>query len=137
MWVLLGITTLRFHRAVSLQQSDVLSTSWAYRMPLYPLAPIWLITTSVMSLGGMFYLGLFPIGASPSANAFFQEYIGVVVVVFFALVYKCYFRTNFTDLRTADLVTGRLIPEPEDLKFIEHYRTLPLWRRFISYFSGS
>lgn len=60
-----------------------------------------------------FWLALFPIGAPPSASAFFQSYLGLPTVLICWIGYKLYSKNwrLLIPVNEIDLDTGRLVPD--------------------------
>src|SRR5690606_12702086 len=54
-----------------------------------------------------FWTALWPIGADPDPEVFFQAYLAVPVVILFYAGYKIYHRTPFVRAKDMDLVTGK------------------------------
>ena len=52
-------------------------------------------------------MALFPIGAQPSAYAFFESYIAAPIVLGFYIFWKVVKRTRFVRAQEVDLVSGR------------------------------
>jgi len=62
---------------------------------------------NILCLISQFYIAIFPVGASPSAEAFFQAYLAAPILILFYVVWKIWKRTPFMRPSTIDLVTGR------------------------------
>ncbi|KAL7266644.1 histidine permease [Rhizina undulata] len=54
-----------------------------------------------------FWVALWPVGQKPDAQAFFEVYLTVPVVIAFYVPYKIYYKTPFVRAKDMDLVTGR------------------------------
>lgn len=62
-----------------------------------------------------FWLAIFPIDAKPSANNFFQQVLGLPVIVASWIFYKIWYRSwqMVIPAEKIDLQTGRLLPDPQ------------------------
>ncbi|CUM46402.1 uncharacterized protein AC631_05324 [Debaryomyces fabryi] len=65
-----------------------------------------------------FWISLFPLGQSPNATTFFENYLGAVVVLVFLVSHKLYSRklNTIVPLATMDLDTGRRETDIDKLK---------------------
>lgn len=79
------------------------------------------ITGSIISLGIVLailglevWVALFPIGEQPSAEAFFEIWLSLPIVLAFFICHKLYYRKPFVNPATVDLVTGARLKTPED-----------------------
>jgi len=137
-WVILAICSIRFHAAIRAQKSTILEGKYAYRARFWPVGPIFLGVGAFLVLVGLFADALYPVGGTPlSAYDFFETYLGVPLVLAAMIGYKVIFRTKIRRAREIDLVTGHQPLTEEQEKFLDHYYTLPLWRRVWSYISTS
>ncbi|KAM3070515.1 hypothetical protein ACMFMG_010336 [Clarireedia jacksonii] len=132
-WFIISFTNWRFHQALEAQNDNLFSQPYAWKSTKWPLAPFWLATVTTLILAGCLAAGINPIGATPSVSNFFQYTLGLLIVIFFTLIYKTVIRTPFRDLKTADLVTGRRILGAEELRQLDEYYSRPQWRRFLTY----
>ena len=103
-WVIIAWTSFRFHRALELQKDPLLTEPYAWRSFLWPLAPVWLMLTSLFLLAGCVTIG-----------------------------YKVIFRTSYRQLRKADHGTGRHTITPDEMNELDRYYSMPRWRRFMTY----
>jgi amino acid transporter len=78
-----------------------------------------------------FWTGLWPIGASPNAKAFFSVYLAVPCVLAFYIPYKLYFKTPFVRAKDMDLATGRRELDLDQLLAEERAEQAnwPAWKR--------
>jgi amino acid transporter len=86
---------------------------------------------NILCLVAQFYIAVFPLDASPSAEAFFQAYLAAPIVILFFVVWKIWKRTPFRRPTTIDLVTGRRSLDTQELIDEERAEraTWPLWKR--------
>ena len=75
-----------------------------------PFAAMFGVTGSWIGLGfnilcliAQFYVALFPIGASPSAMTFFQNYLAFPIVIIFFVGYKLFYRQWTIGVRISDI----------------------------------
>ncbi|CAF3212836.1 unnamed protein product [Rotaria sp. Silwood2] len=78
-----------------------------------------------------FYIAMFPQGAHPSAQAFFQAYFAVPFVIIFYVVWKIWKRPPFMRPSTIDLVSGRRLLDTQEVIAEERAErmTWPVWKR--------
>ncbi|GMM52384.1 Dip5 protein [Starmerella bacillaris] len=85
-------------------------------------------------LGLEVWVALFPIGESPSAEAFFEVWLSLPIVLAFYIGHKLYYRKPFVYPSTVDLVTGARIKTEEEMNATDEdqvvLRQLPKWRRY-------
>ncbi|KAL3462743.1 proline-specific permease [Aspergillus heterothallicus] len=137
-WLVLSICSIRFHAAVRAQNSPILDGKYAYRALFWPLGPIFLGLCSLLTLMGLFAASLYPVDGTPlDAYDFFSTYLGVPLVVTVIVGYKLIFRTKFRRASEIDLATGYQPLSEENERFLDHYYSLPMWRRIWSYISTS
>ncbi|RDW76926.1 hypothetical protein BP6252_04979 [Coleophoma cylindrospora] len=132
-WFIIAFTNWRFHQVLEAQNDNLFSQLYAWKSTKWPLAPCWLVIVSTVIFAGCWAAGIKPIGALPSAYNFFEYMLGMLIVVFFTLIYKVIMRTPWRDPKTADLVTGRWILRPEEIQQLDDYYRMPTWRRFLTY----
>ncbi|KAK5125235.1 hypothetical protein LTR85_000911 [Meristemomyces frigidus] len=133
-WIVVGITSLRFRAALKAQNDPLFSQPYAWKCALWPLPPQWLLTCCSFYTGCSFYLALYPIGEdAASAYSFFQYMIGLILIVGLGLFYKLIFRTKLRDPAQVDLQTGRRVLTVEELKMLDEYYTMPGWRKFLGF----
>src|ERR1700737_1331379 len=89
---------------------------------------------NIICLIAQFYIALFPIGSSPSANAFFQAYLAAPIVLAFFIGWKLYHRTRFVKAHEVDLVSGRRDMNLVELRAQEREDRLHwgVWKRYVS-----
>jgi amino acid transporter len=86
---------------------------------------------NILCLIAQFYIAIFPVGSSPSAEAFFEAYLAAPILVVFYLFWKIWKRTPFMRPSTIDLVTGRRVLDTKELIAEEkaERKAWPLWKR--------
>ncbi|KAH9897460.1 amino acid permease [Xylariomycetidae sp. FL2044] len=130
-WVVIGITSLRFRAALKAQNDPLFTETYAWKCSLWPLPPIWLLLCCSFYTACSIYLALYPIGSDePSAYGFFQYMIGLILVVGSGLGYKIVCRTKLRDPKEADLQTGRRPLSQEEVFALDEYGRMPGWRKF-------
>lgn len=133
-WLIVSFTSFRFHKALKIQNDQLLSQLYAWNSTMWPLAPVWLASVSTMLFMCCLAAGILPLGGGPfSAYNFFQYQIGIVLVVVFTVGYKLIIRTPWRDLGTADMLTGRRTLSQAELEQLDAYYKQPKWRRFLTY----
>ncbi|EXJ91451.1 hypothetical protein A1O1_04563 [Capronia coronata CBS 617.96] len=134
-WAIIAFTNFRFRQALRAQNDKIFNQTYGWESTLWPLAPAYLMVISLMLLICLLYLSISPIGASFTANNFFQYTIGLIVIVVFTLAYKILMRTKWQDPATADLVRGRHVISVDEFRILDDYYSRPLWRRIGTYVS--
>ncbi|KAE8454311.1 hypothetical protein EG329_005236 [Mollisiaceae sp. DMI_Dod_QoI] len=133
-WFVICITSWRFRAALKAQNDQLFTEVYAYRTWAWPIPPIWLFSGSTVLLVSCIYLGLYPIGVdTPSVYYFFENMIGVVIVISFTLGYKIIYKTKFRDAKTADLKSGRRTLGKEEIDMLNEYYSRSTIRRFWTY----
>jgi len=64
------------------------------------------LTINLVILGLQIWIGLFPIGESPSAYAFFEIWLSLPIAIFIFAVHKLWYRSKPSNPATVDIVTG-------------------------------
>lgn len=151
-WLAIAWLSFRFRKALELQEDGLLNERFAVRCWLWPLPPIVLSLVSSVLLVCCVYTALEPVVSSFDrfllddlvANTkqdgvvdvvkFFQNTIGLLIILGFTLAYELIKRTGFRNLATADLQTGRLPLSEQEITDLDVYFQKPAWRRFWTYF---
>jgi amino acid transporter len=139
-WFNIGLCHLRFRAALKYngRSTDELTFTAVTGIAGSIYAMIFLVVV----LGIQFWVALFPIGSNGQANAknFFQNYLGVVVIIVFYVGHKLYTRNwrIYIKLKDIDIDTGRriidkdiLIAEMEEDRKIEQAK--PMYIRIWNY----
>ncbi|KAF5013786.1 hypothetical protein FDECE_204 [Fusarium decemcellulare] len=135
-WAIIAVTSIRFHQALRAQADKLFDQTYGWRMLAWPAPPIYLLVVSIMLLVCLFYVAVKPLGGGGfTAYNFFQNLIGLLLIVSTTLGYKLIMRTKWVDPATADLVTGRSHLTVEQIQFLDEYYSRPLWRRLLTYVS--
>ncbi|KAJ4421732.1 hypothetical protein N0V82_003576 [Gnomoniopsis sp. IMI 355080] len=133
-WAVIAITNFRYRAAIKAQNDPLFQQVYAWKCSLWPLPPIWLLMCCSLYIGCAIYLGLYPIGSNtPSAYAFFEYVIGLILVVLSGVGYKIICRTKMRDPRTADLQSGRRPLNEEEILDLDRYNSQPTWRKVKSF----
>ncbi|KAF2138161.1 uncharacterized protein K452DRAFT_234977 [Aplosporella prunicola CBS 121167] len=135
-WIVLVITSWRFRAALKAQNDPLFDQVYAWSASFYN------VTLGVLAAGCAFltaaciYIGLFPLnGDGVSVSSFFQYVLGLILIITSTIGYKLIYRTEFRDVRTVDLVSGRRPLTESDIEELAAYYKQPIWRRFSSYFT--
>lgn len=132
-WMTIPLTNWCMHRCLKAQGDEAFSLRYAYKNRFWPFESIYLFTTTLFCFVCTFWVSASPIDADASASYFFETMLCFPLFVFAYIVYKLWFRTKFQNPKTADLVSGRRPLSETDIKFLDDYYSLPLWRRFLTY----
>jgi len=65
------------------------------------------LALNILCLIAQFYIAIFPIGGTPSAQNFFEAYLAGPIVLAFFVIWKIFKRTHWVKLSEIDLVSGR------------------------------
>jgi len=65
------------------------------------------LALNILCLIAQFYIAIFPIGGSPNAQAFFEAYLAVPIVIAFYVFWKIFKKTRWVQTMEMDLVSGR------------------------------
>jgi amino acid transporter len=86
---------------------------------------------NILCLIAQFYIAIFPIDASPSAEAFFEAYLAAPILILFYVFWKIWKKTPFMRPSTIDLVTGRRLLDTQELIAEEkaERKAWPAWKR--------
>jgi amino acid transporter len=103
----------------------------AFRAPFGVVGSCFGLLLNILCLIAQFYIAVFPIGASPSAEAFFQAYLAAPILIVFYVFWKVWKRTPFRRPTTIDLVTGRRLLDTQQLIDEERAERAawPVWKR--------
>jgi amino acid transporter len=115
-WLTVSLCHIRFRLALRAQGRSLEEVPFVAQSGL--IGSIIAAGMLIFFLGLQFWVALYPIGAKPTANVFFQQYLGFF---FFFLCYfgrKIYVRkfNEFTPLDQIDLDSGRSITDIDLLK---------------------
>lgn len=137
-WAACTISHIRFRAAMS-RQNRPLS-----ELPYVSITGVWGLYYAtaclVVLLGLQFWVSLFPLGQSPNAAVFFENYLGAVIVCLFYFGHKIYARklNTIVPLDTMDLDTGRVETDFERLlqelfEEREAFKALPFYLKVWHY----
>lgn len=94
------------------------------------------LALNIVCLIAQFYVALFPIGGSPNAEAFFEAYLAVPVVILFFVGYKVYYKQWSLGVKLRDINVDEGRREVDISAFraeLDAERaekaTWPLWKR--------
>ncbi|CEI61628.1 unnamed protein product [Fusarium venenatum] len=135
-WAIIAFTSFFFHRALKAQSDEIFSQRYAWKSFAWPSPPAYLMLICVLLLVCLFYMAINPIsGTGFTAYNFFQNLIGLLMIVIFTLGYKVLMRTKWQSAKTADLQTGRNKLRPDEIEFLDNYYSRPWWQRLGTYLS--
>lgn len=133
-WMIISFTSYRFHQTIKAQDDALFRENYAWQSIRWPLAPVWLMTISLLILAGCLAAGINPLGELGfTVDNFFQYMLGILIIVSFTAIYKLVFKTPWRDPKTADLITGRRQLSFEETQQLDTYYSQPKWRRFLTY----
>ncbi|OJJ01691.1 hypothetical protein ASPVEDRAFT_129724 [Aspergillus versicolor CBS 583.65] len=133
-WLIISVTSLRFHAAIKAQKDDLFSEPYAWKLQSYPLPPIALMILSLFLIGCSLTAGIDSNGTpNDRLQNFFTYTIGLVMVIICTVGYKVLMRTSWRSRDTADCVTGRRRLTRDEIVFLDNYYRQPRWRRFLEY----
>ncbi|CAI4045188.1 amino acid permease GAP1 SKDI_11G2490 [Saccharomyces kudriavzevii IFO 1802] len=115
-WGGICICHIRFRKALTAQGRDLDELS--FKSPTGVWGSYWGLFMVVIMFIAQFYVALFPVGASPSAEGFFEAYLSFPLVVAMYLGHKIYKRNwkLFIPAEDMDIDTGRREVDLELLK---------------------
>ena len=137
-WMAISICHLRFRAALKCRNIPL--SSLAYLSPTGVIGSWCSIIVNGLILIGQFWVALFPIGGDgkPSANSFFQNYLGAVFLLIFYVGHKLYTRTwtLYKSASEIDVDKDRVIYDPEileleNLEIEERYKNAPIWKKIL------
>lgn len=138
-WMLINYSHIRFRAAMKSQGRSL--DELAFKLQLGVAGSWYGFGMNFIVLCLQFWISLFPLGAKPSALAFFQGYLGVPVVVLCWIGFKIYQRTwrVITPANEIDVDTGRLVPDfevlrQEEQEERERVAQLPWYKRWVAWF---
>lgn len=125
-WMSINIAHIRFRAAMKAQNKPL--SELAFKSWLGVPGSWYGFGMNFLVLAAQLWLAIYPLGLAPNASLFFQNYLGVPVVVISWIGYKLYTRSwrILIDAHDIDLDTGRLVP---DFDLIEQERADEKLRR--------
>lgn len=114
-WGSINFAYIRFRHAMKMQ--SVSSNELAFHSQVkIPGAIVGIVIVCLVVIG-QFYISLFPIGAKPSAEAFFKGFLSVIMVLVFFWFWKLlhWKSQHYLRLKEIDLYSGRRIVDREKL----------------------
>lgn len=112
-WMSINVAHIRFRAAMRAQDKSL--DELAFKSWVGVPGSFYGFTMNFLVLAAQLWLAIFPLGSQPNASDFFQNFLGVPVVVITWIGYKLYTRDwrILIDAHDIDLDTGRLIPDWE------------------------
>lgn len=105
-WGMICLSHIRFRYAWARQGHTADELPW--KSWIYPYGPWWGLVMCFLLIIVQFYLAVWPLGESSSAENFFANYISVIVIVILWLGARVYYRGPWwVDLDTIQLDEGR------------------------------
>lgn len=134
-WLIIILCNFRFRAALKAQNDKTLDQLYAFRAPYWPWFAIVGLVLIVFMIICQFVISIKPIGADPSAENFFNNFLSVPVFLAMWLGWKVVFwkDSKFKSLEEMDLQTGRREEDPEEIAKLAHYHSLGTWQRALSY----
>ncbi|CAH2351588.1 general amino-acid permease Gap1p [[Candida] railenensis] len=107
-WISINFSHIRFRRAMRYQNRSTNELAFISQGGVY--GSWYALTLNVLVLIAQFWIGLFPIGAKPSAYEFFLAYLGLPTILVSWLGYKLWSRDWKMIIRAKDIDidTGRI-----------------------------
>jgi len=138
-WLTISICHIRFRMAMKIQNQSIKDLVFKSHAGFW--GSVYASIVIILVLIAQFWIALFPIGENPSARIFFENYLGLPIILGFYFGRKLYVRKfwEFTPLKDIDLKGGRkdfdmdllrqeLDEEREALKLKPFwYRTYKFW----------
>ncbi|GKU07735.1 unnamed protein product [Fusarium langsethiae] len=124
-WAIIAFTSFFFHRALKAQGDEIFSQRYAWKSFAWPSSPVYLMLICLLLLNGTGF----------TAYNFFQNLIGLLMIVVFTLAYKVFMGTKWQSAKKADLQTGRNKLRPDEIEFLDRYYSRPWWQRLGTYLS--
>ncbi|KAF2872101.1 amino acid permease/ SLC12A domain-containing protein [Massariosphaeria phaeospora] len=105
-WGMICLSHIRMRYAWQLQGRPVADLPW--KSWTFPYAAWWGLSWCIILIVAEFYLSVWPLGARPSAEHFFANYISVIVIILCYLGARLYYRGPWwVDASTIDLDATR------------------------------
>lgn len=117
-WFSISLCHVRFRLALRHQNRSV--SDLAFTSVVGVWGSIYSMAFLVLVLVVQFWVALFPVGSlAPNAKNFFQNYLGVFVIIVFYVGHKFYTRNKrvYLSLSDVDLDTGRRVRDKEELEW--------------------
>ncbi len=122
-WWSIGVTSIRFRRALKVQNKEHLLQ---FRNWTYPWGP-WLVVISVTFIILVQGWSAF----SPwDTSSFFQNYVELIIMPFLYVVWKLFKKTKTVKLHEMDLVTDRYVETEEEKELNEQLDSLKGWPKY-------
>ncbi|KAL4808841.1 amino acid permease/ SLC12A domain-containing protein [Aspergillus unguis] len=132
-WAIVAFTSFRFHAAIKAQNAPLFQELYAWHSSLWPLAPVAAFVISSLLLVCLLYIAIKPLSDGFTAYSFFQNILGLLIIVVFTALYKVLLKTHWRDPKTADLIRGRRQLSTEEMALMQKHYARPLWRRIGTY----
>lgn len=114
-WFSIVLSHFRVRQAMKVQHRDLSEIPYVAATGIWGSIYAMILLIAVLCL--QFWISLFPVGKSPSASVFFENYLGAVVVLVFFLGHKAYTRNfHLVPLTEIDLDSGRSGADIEQMK---------------------
>jgi amino acid transporter len=127
-WAAICLAHIRFRHAWKVQGH--LKAELPYEAMFGVIGSWYGLILNILCMAATFYVALFPIGASPSADAFFQYYLAAPIVVALYLGYKVYSRhwAMWIRAKDMDVTSGRrsLDLDPDDMPPKKTWKNMPI-----------
>lgn len=112
-WAIIDLNHIMFRIAMK-KQGRSLKEQY-YVSPLGIWGSLFSFAIIMFILGLEMWTGIFPLGAKPSAEAFFEIWLSLPIVIVIFIVHKLWYRNGPVWPSQADLVTGARIKSPEEI----------------------
>lgn len=130
-WMAINVAHLRFRAAMKAQNRSLDALGFVSSTGI--LGSWYGLVLSLLVIIATFWLAIFPLGEKPSASNFFQQVLGVPVILAFVVYYKIWKRSlrMLVPAEEVDLMTGLLVPDPTTMA--EKEQEQPLWKKILSF----
>lgn len=113
-WGMICLSNLRMRHAWKIQGRSLDDLPW--KSWTSPWAAWWGLSWCIILMIAEFYLAVWPLGGSPSAEGFFSVYVSVIACLVLYIGAKVYYRNGkWVDTATIDLDEGRRFYKEEEI----------------------
>ncbi|KAG7661577.1 uncharacterized protein J8A68_004946 [[Candida] subhashii] len=137
-WASINICLIRFRRALRVKGRDTSELTFTSQPGL--VGAYWGLILNVVVVCLQFWIAVFPLGGSPSAEVFFNNFLTVPVIIVFYVGHKLWTRNwkLFIRAKDIDIDTGRReldldLVKQEVAEEKAYIRSLPFYKRVYSF----
>lgn len=131
-WLSINVAHIRFRLAMKTQNKDLKDLVFVSSTGF--LGSCYGVVLCVLVMVATIYLSIFPIDGKPNAEHFFQQVLGLPVILLSWVFYKVWKKDMRLLIPTADidLETGRLMPDSQLIEARDKKR--PIWKAILNFF---